>query len=905
MQPEGTGKGKGKYSREYFTSWTETCGVHEIQHKYDRLRQEAEENGTSVHDEMKKQNHGSYAEFCASCPRFRLACWPSEFGELGSGFVLYFHMLSLMMLLFLIFFLLQVYPMMQYGGKDNLVGWQFTEWLDLYNSDSAEVCRCAGKNNGLTGPSGQVDYGTSCQAWDIGSCDDTDCSAFARPGKWVCGKWCFAAKNCPAPLLDGWDVSLSNRVQVLDGSKGPQDDSYQGLVRAYSACEQDAALAAQCVGWAATNVDRAYSEEGGSGIGYVDGGDPNYADSHGWLSPGNTGPDQLADAAETISWMYYLCLVALCGLVFLAYQVMMVIDHILDADLVLPNDFAVMFEGLPITATDEKALVEWFSNNAVSGKTVEVVKVVIGWDPSQFAQCIKQLKHHKARLNELEGTGSSGPAAYCGCCFSTPKSSIDEESAEQEKASIRKQMADIQATLGSIASSAELFSSGVVVVVFRFQEDMRLCLRRWNSPYRRWFYRDGLDSACLPAGSQVWPGDKLPMFPVGDVPMARLSATRAPNPGNIHWEELGVPAAVRYQKLMKTNGVMVLIILVCLLITWSLNKVQDALRDSGEVGFGFALLTILPGLGVGVTNAAISAMALKMGAQEYHTTWTSENFSQMYKMAFGMLVNTGLVMLIVNAQPWEWYKLGGLVYDVSIFLMITSVAPAIFPLVDLGWLFKSRRRRQLTEARLEEWNAVIRRGRPTSKGMMQDYQKVLTEVEGFKLAFSPSEFKYTRRYAVALKTFMACVLFMPVSPFVSLIGFFWDPLAVLGGQVRPAEVVETAKQADRPRAGSVLVASDQVHASDPLFFVDVDVLDAILQGETNRFQEPVVDACPVRDLHMCAAVRRVDKAVPALPRLEDQAHARRYGLLPGAVHVDRRDEVPQGPVHLQEAPEVG
>eukprot|EP00971_Amphidinium_carterae_P185106 3675896-Amphidinium_carterae.1 len=42
-----------------------------------------------------------------------------------------------------------------------------------------------------------------------------------------------------------------------------------------------------------------------------------------------------------------------------------------DAHTVQPNDFALLVEGLPVTATDETQLASWFQDNLIKGKKVD------------------------------------------------------------------------------------------------------------------------------------------------------------------------------------------------------------------------------------------------------------------------------------------------------------------------------------------------------------------------------------------------------------------------------------------------------------------------------------------------------------------------------------------------------
>lgn len=762
-----------EYKREQFTEWTQNTGVHEIQRQYDQIRKEAKANDRSIQEEMEAKGFKTLEDFSKSCPRFPLTCWPSQFGELGSGYVLYFHMLSLMMALFAMLFLMQIYPMAIYSKSDFISGWQFTEWMELYSFDSSKACECVGMNNGMVGPGNVADYGKTCNNWDEANCNSTGCS-FTNPGKWVCGRWCFAKKGCPAPLLEGDNLWMSNRVQAPDDSKVPWDDGYQGLVRSYSSCQQDSTELATCTALnLVTNLNKAYGEAlSTQTIGFHDAGESNYPVAHEWLSPANTGPDQLENVA--ITWVYFMAQLVLCACVFLAYQFMIVTDTKLDTDLVLPNDFAVMFDGLPISATDEKELKEWFSENAIPNKKADVVKVVIGWNPEQFAEKMKQLKALKQELDDLEVQGGGGLKSYFTCCFPSSDDPKDDKEMEEMKTSLKQQMAEINKTLISAGSTGTITSSGVVVVIFRYQDDMRRCVRRWNSFYQRFFYLDGVDTVLLPSGNQIWPGQPLPKYPIGDRPVYKLSAIRAPNPGDIHWEELGVDRNTRWKKLAQTNSVMLLIIAVCVSITWGLEVAQDAISNSDQSGAGFSVLQILSGLGIGMTNAFITVQATKQGEYEYHSTKTVENFSQMMKMAFGMLANTGLALYLVNSQPFEWYKAGGLINDASTKLIITCVLPSLIPLVDIGWRFKARKRLKLTDERIQEWNDITNRSPDDPRGppSVEEYTRVRREAEVFKNAFTPSEMRTTRRFAVALKTFMICVLYMPLSPFVALVGFF-------------------------------------------------------------------------------------------------------------------------------------
>eukprot|EP00913_Durusdinium_trenchii_P019797 g18610.t1 len=124
----------------------------------------------------------------------------------------------------------------------------------------------------------------------------------------------------------------------------------------------------------------------------------------------------------------------------------------------------------------------------------------------------------------------------------------------------------------SAGPDTKLRSSGVVVVLFRYQSDMRACLRKWDSFWAKW--NNGL---CK--------GAALPRFPIGGRPIAKLTVARAANPGDIHWAELAVPQSERIKRLAITNGVMFLLIAACFGAVYGLRVASMAVKESaGDEG---------------------------------------------------------------------------------------------------------------------------------------------------------------------------------------------------------------------------------------------------------------------------------------------------------------------------------
>lgn len=302
----------------------------------------------------------------------------------------------------------------------------------------------------------------------------------------------------------------------------------------------------------------------------------------------------------------------------------------------------------------------------------------------------------------------------------------------------------------------------------------------------------GQDCGCLPSGNNFWKASELPKFPIGLIPVNRLSVQRAPNPGDIHWEEVGVARKTRLKMFAKTNLVMLLLICISFGICYGLNKAQDALRKGGYGAYS-NVLAVLPALGVGVMNGVLSFAARRLGEREYYDTKTVEMFSQALKMSIAMIINTAGVMFFVDAQPHEWYAAGGLVNNSFTMLTINAVFPPFVPYLDIGYFFKKRIRRKLTQAKIDGWNAVVQR-KSTTKDEAKERAKAQEEIAKYKNAFAPSPMNETRRYAVAIKVSLCCLLYMPLVPWLSLVGFvgmmlqYWmDKYLLLRWHHRPAK----------------------------------------------------------------------------------------------------------------------
>eukprot|EP00933_Yihiella_yeosuensis_P014265 TRINITY_DN12847_c5_g1_i1.p1 TRINITY_DN12847_c5_g1~~TRINITY_DN12847_c5_g1_i1.p1 ORF type:complete len:506 (-),score=82.36 TRINITY_DN12847_c5_g1_i1:246-1763(-) len=135
-----------------------------------------------------------------------------------------------------------------------------------------------------------------------------------------------------------------------------------------------------------------------------------------------------------------------------------------------------------------------------------------------------------------------------------------------------------------------------------------------------------------------------------------------------------------------------------------------------------------------------------------------------------MIVNTAGVLLFMSAKPQEWYESDGLVSEVFTMLLINAIIPPLIPYFDFGFRVRAIKRGKLTQEKMDQYTEVVKR----CAGQVPEpaeLKQVRQEIERWKAAFAPSQMNCSRRYATALKTFVCCLLYMPVLPILSLLGF--------------------------------------------------------------------------------------------------------------------------------------
>ena len=245
-----------------------------------------------------------------------------------------------------------------------------------------------------------------------------------------------------------------------------------------------------------------------------------------------------------------------------------------------------------------------------------------------------------------------------------------------------------------------------------------------------------------------------------------IKVTKAPEPSDIKWENLGFQSRVKTTRRIMT-GVVVVVLLILgfgllLLLKLSLKRFQKAQDVNSDVGQYLSIVVSLLGAScVAITNTILGIYIRKMVRYEKHTTQTNFFVTVGRRITAALIVNMTFTTMLANfvvtvtaGSLVNYFKLSvsGLFYDVFFLFITNSYMSSIFNYFDIMWGVKLNKRRLALKAG------------PQSK---------MTQIEANTL-FEGHPVDMALRFANVNKTLIFTGLFIPFIPLgivFSMIGF--------------------------------------------------------------------------------------------------------------------------------------
>eukprot|EP00917_Polyrhabdina_sp_WS-2016_P004977 GHVP01011442.1.p1 GENE.GHVP01011442.1~~GHVP01011442.1.p1 ORF type:complete len:737 (-),score=93.83 GHVP01011442.1:661-2871(-) len=394
-----------------------------------------------------------------------------------------------------------------------------------------------------------------------------------------------------------------------------------------------------------------------------------------------------------------------------------------------------------------------------------VVRVVVGYDIIKYSKIVNELKSKKTLIERTKVGADSTTAwlgnIFCGCCCCYEiKDNIHEEEVrrrEEKIAELTLECENIQSEIDAMADlhESDLKETGVAIVVFETQKQMRDALDFWyNAPQAAFSRRTyGL----IKSGCPKFKG-------------CNLMVSRAPNPTEIYWKNLGVSNLERIGRVMATTLIFFLVVLagafcVNLLIKWSiqLREVdvvfpEDITDGESFIGWAWSLiLSFLPGWLISGINAGMYPLVYAAVNIEVPRSATDRDTAVITKLTAALIMNTTFTYFFVHAIQGDdgstWFVAGGLLENVFVSRIFAMTFDPVYYAID-------------PFGRLSRWYARIL-VRPSTSKMTQEMYEDLWVAPIFPL---PEKFAYLVNETIAT------LVYAPLFPFLC---FFSIPVLTL------------------------------------------------------------------------------------------------------------------------------
>ncbi len=177
-----------------------------------------------------------------------------------------------------------------------------------------------------------------------------------------------------------------------------------------------------------------------------------------------------------------------------------------------------------------------------------------------------------------------------------------------------------------------------------------------------------------------------------------INISRAPEPTDVYWENMGVSFWNRLGKTALTLLASLGAISVVFGISWAIKSYKSNIEEEyrtdqrlAKTDFNDLIevrgLSFLTSLVVVVFNRILVFIIRALSAKERHKTYTKFNVSVGFKLTVATFANTVIIPLVVNHdQNSEWFANGGLVIDVFYnFISVSFITPFLY-ILDIVYL---------------------------------------------------------------------------------------------------------------------------------------------------------------------------------------------------------------------------
>ncbi|CAD8147633.1 unnamed protein product [Paramecium octaurelia] len=393
------------------------------------------------------------------------------------------------------------------------------------------------------------------------------------------------------------------------------------------------------------------------------------------------------------------------------------------------SDYSIQISNLPLTSTKQE-ISDYFSEIKLNGSSISklnIVQIVLGFDMQEYYKLTKLKIENELRITSI-------------------LSEQQNLSLGSQTLNLEQQLDEINTKIMQFQQNPQLFKfSGVAFITYNTSTQAKQ-IRKYHTQTKFQYILQKL--------LFFYPLESTKTFQ-GKTP----HVIRAPEPGDVIWENLGINPLIQFKYQILTNLGSLFILAICFGSILGVSVYQDKLNQSDKksrstsIELYITVFGLIASFIISILNNIMGLLIKKFVSLELHSTQTEFNISFANKLGIAQFLNTAIVPLLVNialndqdilTQTW---KDGGLISDVCLVLIMNAIFPWLFNLLDPYYFYRQYQIR---------------------KSQNQGQTCALTQREA-NLLFEGSPGDLSKKYATITKTLMLSFFYAQLIPLGVLI----------------------------------------------------------------------------------------------------------------------------------------
>ena len=224
-------------------------------------------------------------------------------------------------------------------------------------------------------------------------------------------------------------------------------------------------------------------------------------------------------------------------------------------------------------------------------------------------------------------------------------------------------------------------------------------------------------------------------YTMGDEGTNRVYVDKAPEPGDIIWENVHVKTMRRWMITVGTFMLCLILLIPCFFIITFLYTKKSSYSQTKQGASSNILTSVLEitiTMGVLIVNVGIEIYILVFSNFERQMTNSDKELSILMKIVLLKFLNACLIPLLSNPNSNDWFKPHGLVSEIVLIIILLNLSEVFRLIFNIGFLYRWALRK-FFEKKGDKWELTQKQANYLFQNDPTDFSKTLGVIIVFVL----------------------------------------------------------------------------------------------------------------------------------------------------------------------------